>query len=162
MRAKPTSKPGGSKPSGPRKRVEREDPSGGDEPPRQITVRVLVFTVVLLMAFVLITPTLRAYVRQQEEQRELNAELAAANDEAKRLDGQIKRWNDDDFIKSQARDRFGFVMPGETPYRVIDPETVTGEEPELESDLVTSLPAGVGPWYLDVWESVHVAGEMEP
>src|SRR5699024_8646872 len=85
-RPKPTSKPGGAKPPASRKRpatpeVEREDP----RPPRQITVRTLVLAVVLLMAFVLITPTLRAYVRQQEELRELNTELAQAQEEAENL-----------------------------------------------------------------------------
>jgi len=162
-RPKPTSKPGGAKPPANRKRpatpeVERENP----RPPRQITVRTLVLAVVLLMAFVLITPTLRAYVRQQEELRELNTELAQAQEESEQLDAAIRRWNNDEFIRSQARERFGFVMPGETPYRVLDPETILGEEPELESDLVASIPLGEGPWYLDVWESVQVAGEMEP
>src|SRR5690625_3433076 len=114
------------------------------------------------MAFVLITPTLRAYVRQQEELRELNTELAQAQEEAENLDAAIRRWNNEEFIRSQARERFGFVMPGETRYRVIDPETVAGEEPELESDLVASIPVGSGPWYVDVWESVNIAGEMEP
>lgn len=125
-------------------------------------MRTLVLAVVLLMAFVLITPTLRAYVRQQEELRELKADLAMAQEEASQLDNAIRRWNNDEFIRSQARERFGFVMPGETPFRVLDPETVLGEEPELETDLVASIPDSLGPWYLDVWESVHVAGEMEP
>lgn len=162
MRSKPTSKPGGTKPEATKKRaassgIEHEHTA----PPRQITVRTLVLAVVILMAFVLITPTLRAYVRQQEEMRSLNAELAAAQIEAKRLDGEIKRWNDNDFIRAQARDRFGFVMPGETRYRVIN---APGEEEptELESDLTSSLPGGAGTWYLDVWESVQIAGEMEP
>lgn len=114
------------------------------------------------MAFVLITPTLRAYVRQQEELRDLTAELAQAQEESTRLEDAIRRWNNDEFIRAQARERFGFVMRGETPYRVLDPETILGEEPELESDLVASIPVGGGPWYLDVWESVRVAGEMEP
>lgn len=138
--------------------MERDTP----KPPRQITVRTLVLAVVLLMAFVLITPTLRAYVRQQEELRELKFELAAAEAEATQLDDAIRRWNNDEFIRSQARERFGFVLPGETPYRVLNPEVILGEEPELETDLVASIPDGVGPWYLDVWESVQVAGEMEP
>lgn len=149
------------KPQPPRKRTPA--PAREEEPPpKQITVRTLVLAIVFLMAFVLITPTLRGYVRQQEELRELNAELAAAQEESDNLDAAVRRWNNDEFIKSQARERFGFVMPGETSYRLLDPETVMGEEPELESDLVTSLPTGVGPWYLDVWESVQVAGEMEP
>lgn len=162
-RPKPASRPGGAKPSAPKKRtgpapVDREEPQA----PRQITVRTLVLAIVVLMAFVLVTPTLRAYVRQQEELREVSAELAAAEEEARELKAEVRRWNNDEFIRSQARARFGFVLPGETPYRVLDPETILGEEPELQSDLVTAIPVGSGPWYLDVWESIRVAGEMEP
>lgn len=118
--------------------------------------------VVILMAFVLITPTLRAYVRQQEELRTLTQELVAAEERARALDRELNLWNDDDYIRAQARDRFGFVMPGETRYRVINPGTDETEVDELESDLVSSLPHGSGPWYLEVWESVQIAGEMEP
>lgn len=161
-RPKPASRPGGGKPSDPKKRpsptqVDREQ----TKPPRQITVRTLVFAIVILMAFVLITPTLRAYVHQQEELRELTTELAAAQEEARDLEAAVRRWNNDEFIRSQARERFGFVLPGESPYRVLDPETILGEEPELESDLVAAIPVGSGPWYIDVWESIRVAGEME-
>src|SRR5699024_966088 len=86
--SKPTSKPGGAtKPSAahvraPASKVERDD----GKPPRQITVRTLVLAVVLLMAFVLVTPTLRAYVRQQEELRELKTELTEAQEESEKLE----------------------------------------------------------------------------
>lgn len=161
-RPKPASRPGGAKPSEPKRRstparVDREE----NRAPRQITVRTLVFAIVILMAFVLITPTLRAYVRQQEELRELNTELAAAQEEARDLEAAVRRWNNDEFIRSQARERFGFVLPGEISYRVVDPETILGEEAELEADLVAAIPVGSGPWYMDVWESIRVAGEME-
>lgn len=161
-RPKPSTKPRGTQPSGRPRSTSRPVEHVDSNPPRQISVRTLILAVVLLVAFVLITPTLRAYVHQQEEMRELNAELAQAQETSQELQAQVRRWDDEEFIRSQARERFGFVMPGETRYRVIDPETVAGEEPELESDLVASIPVGSGPWYVDVWESVNIAGEMEP
>ena len=61
-----------------------------------------------------------------------------------------------------------YVLPGETPYRVIDPEVVQPEvavEGAAEPGLVEgpTLPVGgdVNPWYATVWESVRVAGEAE-
>lgn len=163
-RPKPTSKPGGAKPSrsAGRRPVSAEVKLDDPRPPRQITVRTLVLAIVLLMAFVLITPTLRAYIRQQEEIRELSAQLREAQETSEELDDAIRRWNSDEYVRSQARDRLGFVMPGETPYRVLDPETVVGDEPEPEAEIVSSIVVGTGPWYVDVWESVLVAGEMEP
>lgn len=37
-------------------------------------------------------------------------------------------------MQAQARDRLGYVMPGETPYVVVDPETVTGGESPAEAE----------------------------
>ncbi|WP_175477227.1 FtsB family cell division protein [Ruania alba] len=130
--------------------------------PRQITVRGLVLFVVILMAFIVLAPTLRAYVTQQEEQRDLAAQIVAARDRNAELQAQIDQWEDPVYVQARARDRLGFVMPGETPYRVVDPETVTGEEPASAADDQgpVSVPP-TGPWYLTVWDSVQVAGEIE-
>ncbi|WP_275401899.1 FtsB family cell division protein [Ruania rhizosphaerae] len=129
--------------------------------PRQITVRGLVLFVVILMAFIVLAPTLRAYVSVQEESRDLAAQIAATQERNAQLQAQIDQWNDPVYIQSQARDRLGFVMPGETPYRVVDPETVTGEEPAGADDQGPVSVPPTGPWYLTVWDSVQVAGEVE-
>lgn len=134
----------------------------GEEAPRQITVRTLVLFLVVLVAFIVLAPTLRAYVGQQEEQRDLVAQIEAAEERGVELQRTIDRWEDPAFVQAQARERLGFVMPGETPYRVVDPETVTGEE--VETDLEDGLVAvpQVGPWYLTVADSIQVAGEVSP
>ena len=128
--------------------------------PRQITVRGLVLFVVVLMAFIVLAPTLRAYVTQQEQHRELAAQIEATEERNTVLQGEIDKWDDPAFVQARARERLGFVMPGETPYRVVDPQTVTGEEvpDEPGEDGPVSVPQE-GPWYLTVWESVQVAGE---
>jgi cell division protein FtsB len=117
--------------------------------------------VVVLVAFVLLAPTLRAYVTQQEQLRELNDAIAASEERTAALADAIERWDDAAYVQAQARDRLGFVMPGETPYVVVDPETVTGEEPtSSEDDGPVTMPR-TGPWYLTVWDSVQVAGEVD-
>ena len=40
----------------------------------------------------------------------------------KALEREKRRWADDEYVKAQARERFGWVMPGETSYQVIDRE----------------------------------------
>lgn len=113
----------------------------------------------MLVAFIVLAPTLRHAVEQQEQLRRIDAEVAAAEERNIALEEQIRRWDDDDYVKAQARDRLGFVMPGERTYRVIDPETVVGEEPDVD-DLDDVLPVvDDAPWYLRVWDSVEVAGE---
>src|SRR5699024_1701893 len=130
---------------------------------RQITVRTLVLAVVVLLAFMLVAPTLGAYVRQQEQHRELRADLEAAQDRSDELQAAVDRWHDEDYVRNQARDRLGFVMPGETPYRVLQPGPITGESSPEEPEEGTTgpVPPGPsGPWYLIVRGSAQVAGDM--
>lgn len=117
--------------------------------------------VVILVAFVVLAPTLRAYVAQREQLRELDDAIAASQERTASLEAAIERWSDDAYVQAQARDRLGFVMPGETPYIVVDPETVTGGEPvDAEDPGPVTMPR-TGPWYLTVWDSVQVAGEVD-
>ncbi|WP_454301212.1 FtsB family cell division protein [Salana multivorans] len=114
----------------------------------------------LLVAFIILAPTLRAYVTQQEQLRDLNGQLARTNDEIAAMEAQLARWQDPEFVKAQARNRFSFTLPGETLYRVIDPETVTGD-PAAEQDesaRASYEPSTADPWYISVWYSVDVAG----
>ena len=140
----------------------------GEPPePRQLTLRTAIFGMVLLVAFIVLAPTMRAYISQQEQLRDLNTSLAQTQARVDSLEAELKRWQDPEYIKSQARDRFSFVAPGETAYRVIDPETVTGEDPmaDLTQAAANQNPATLAvsttPWYLTMWDSVEVAGAAQ-
>lgn len=116
--------------------------------------------VVVLVAFVVLAPTMRAYLVQQEQLRELNDAIAATEERTAALEAAIERWSDNAYVQAQARDRLGFVFPGETPYVVVDPEVVTGEEPVEDETGPVTMPR-TGPWYLTVWDSVQIAGEVD-
>lgn len=127
--------------------------------PRLFTIRTMVFSCVLLLAFVLVYPTLHAYLEQRVEVDQLRAEVEAARERNDDLEADLARWDDDAFVRAQARERLSFVMPGEKAFRVIDPETVPDTPPAAEGP-ATALDAGSTlPWYANVWESVEVAGE---
>ncbi len=121
----------------------------------------MVLFLVILMGFIVLTPTLRAYVSQAEQQRTLAGQIEAAQERNAELQRTIDRWDDDAYVQSQARDRLGFVFPGETSYIVTDPETVTGEEVPVDTsqDGPVVVPQ-VGPWYVTVTDSIDVAGEV--
>ncbi|WP_298459522.1 septum formation initiator family protein [uncultured Cellulomonas sp.] len=133
--------------------------------PRMFTVRAMVLFVVLLLAFVLLFPTVRAHLAQQAENRQLASELATARDRTEELRAELERWDDPAYVAAQARGRLAFVRPGETSYRVVDPQVV----PDPTAPAVPE--AGVGPalvpegtttpWYTTIWESVRMAGEAQ-
>lgn len=166
--ARPASRPDRTSPTRPERRPRAPRPVAAEaapRPPRTITVRTLVLSLVLLVAFIVLAPTLRAYLTQSEQRRAVEAEYAATSARVEELQRELGRWQDPAFIQAQARERLAFVMPGEVPYRVIDPQTVPSEDGEDEPDL-TGLEAAVKPgpqvpWYLTVWDSVVESGVPE-
>ena len=92
--------------------------------PRLFTVRAMVFACVLLLAFVLVYPTLHSYLRQKADVDQLRAQVAAAEQRNEDLQADLDRWNDPAYVTAQARERLSFVLPGEKAFRVVDPETV--------------------------------------
>ncbi len=133
--------------------------------PRLFTVRVMVMGVVMLLAFVLVFPTLRSYLQQREELRQLSAEVTAARAGNDDLTNRLKRWDDPAYVVAQARDRLAFVLPGETAYRVQDPASVPDTPAATSSAASAAASAAASgnatttePWYQVIWGSVVVAG----
>lgn len=130
--------------------------------PRLFTVRAMVFGVVVLLAFVLVYPTLRTYLGERADVAALEAQVADTTQQNADLTAQLDRWGDPAYVESQARERLAFVLPGERAYRVADPETV--QEPTTAQDGPTgtvSEQRTLQPWYRDVWDSVRIAGEAD-
>ncbi|GEN79694.1 hypothetical protein N867_12935 [Actinotalea fermentans ATCC 43279 = JCM 9966 = DSM 3133] len=130
---------------------------------RVLSVRAIVLGVVLLAGFTLLFPTVRAYLGQRAELDALATQVAQAEADEQSLQRDLDRWEDPAYVAAQARERLSYVLPGETAYRVIDPEVVV--EPEEDpadptSEAGPTLPVGgaVNPWYTTVWESLEVAG----
>jgi cell division protein FtsB len=66
--------------------------------------------------------SLRAYLRQNDQIHSLEAQIATAKASIAASKEQQKRWQDPSYIEQQARLRFGWVMPGQTPYVVLGPD----------------------------------------
>ncbi|WP_156156056.1 FtsB family cell division protein [Demequina maris] len=157
------SRPGG--PSGPgrqtpqRNRIEPAKARGSWVSAMSWRLVVIIGVVVLAAAVVL--PSLRAYFRQQEELASLRAEAVTAQESVDDLTAQVKRWDDPAYVEAQARERIKYVYPGETPYQVLDPETVEGA---AEGSPAAEDPDEIdesGTWYTRLWDSVETAGDAK-
>jgi len=126
--------------------------------PRLFTVRAMVFSCVLLLAFVLVYPTLHSYLQQRVEVDQLRSQVAAARERNADLEADEARWSDPAYVTAQARERLSFVMPGEKAFRVVDPETVPDVVPAAKGPAAALDTDSTLPWYASVWESVQVAG----
>ncbi|MDO8152396.1 septum formation initiator family protein [Isoptericola sp. b408] len=147
------------RPAGP-SRDERRRSRFGLVLPEVLTVRLIVLSVVVLLAFVLLLPTVRGAVQQQAEIDRLRAELTANQAERDQLENELARWDDRTYVIQQARSRLNYVLPGDTAWRVVDAEEIEqDDEPVTGADPTPDVGAGTtgAPWYQAMWESVQAA-----
>lgn len=128
--------------------------------PEVLTVRAMVLSVVVLLAVVLLLPTVRAVMSQQAQLRDLRAELVEQKQQKQELEIELARWDDRQYVIEQARSRLSFVMPGDKVWRTLDSDSVQEDEPEPGPVDTSPSPSAEDdtPWYTSVWDSVRIAG----
>jgi len=125
--------------------------------------RTLVLAGVLGLAFALVWPSARVYMDQRSQINDLRAERDTAQTEVDDLNAQLARWNDPPFVVAQARERLAYVFPGETPYRVVDPEVARpAAEGSVDAVRAGETDVNDGPWYDKMWASIQTVGEGPP
>ena len=124
-------------------------------PERALPPRVVILAVVCLLAFVVVFTSLRAYLSQQAQYDAVVDRIREASDTSTALENELAQWKDDTYVRSQVRERLGYVMPGDTSYVVVGADTVkqpsAGGEATQDSQDV--------PWYQALRESSQAAGQ---
>lgn len=123
---------------------------------RGITWRLVVLTAAVLGTMILLGQSLRIYFIQAGQIAEERERIAATKKTIAQQKDEVERWKDPEYVRAQARVRLGWVMPGETGYRVIGPDGKPIDGSETVGSLVE---APKGPWYEQMWTSVKVADE---
>jgi len=101
--------------------------------------------------------SLRTWSEQQARIADLRAEVAEREQRVAAYERQIRRWDDPAYVEIQARERFGWVLPGEVGYLVVgDEQVASGEPADGGGGEGTARP--VTPWYESLWSSVERAG----
>jgi cell division protein FtsB len=134
-------------------------PEPRDTPPRsRLTGRSALLFVVLAVLVVSFASSARAWLDQRAHIKELQSQIAADEAAVERLTEEKTRWEDPAYVEAQARQRFGWVMPGEVGYRVIDENgEPLGATAQLSDPAVA--PGDGGPaWWETAWGSVEEAG----
>lgn len=134
----------------------------GGEKTRQFSLRTLVVALFAIIGVVMVANPLGQYLDQQQEKRALAQEVAEVNGRVEALEQELARWDDPEFVKSQARERLGFVMPGETLYLVSDPDEGTPAEVQAErTKQVNDQRRAATPFYVTMWDSIQIAGNSD-
>lgn len=124
-----------------------------------LTGRAAVLLLVVAVLAVSYASSMRAWIKQRGEINDLNAQISQQRADVATLEQEKERWHDPAYVKTQARLRFGWLMPGETGYRVIgaDGEVLSDGGSEL-SDATTPRPKESPEWWQSQWASVVEAG----
>ena len=89
---------------------------------------------IVALGTIQLASTFHTYALNLAELNGLKKQEAALVAQKRELENDIARWDDKAYVTAQARDRLGFVFPGEQAIRVEHPEAVTGETTEDEED----------------------------
>jgi cell division protein FtsB len=121
--------------------------------------RAAILAAVVCVLTLTIAGPVRTYFGQRTEMKQLEATEEQLRAQIAELEEQKVKLADPVFIAAQARERLGFVMPGEIPYQV-----------QLPAD--TALPGTPGaepaaanpdqPWYTALWHTIADAPHGVP
>ncbi len=87
---------------------------------------------------IIISPTLTTYVQQQRELAELRESVRLQNEQVTKADEERAKWLDPSYVRSQARGRLFYVMPGEIQLSIIDDVVIPAESDEQTSEKLTA------------------------
>jgi cell division protein FtsB len=114
--------------------------------------RAAILAAVVCVLTLTIAGPVRTYFAQRTEMKQLRATEEQLRTQIADLEQQKVKLADPVFIAAQARERLGFVMPGEIPYQVqLPPEAATPGAPDAAPG-TTSDPDQ--PWYTSLWHTI--------
>jgi cell division protein FtsB len=129
-----------------------------EKPRSRLTGRAAILVLVVAVLTVSYASSMRAFLQQRSHINALKTQITEREASIDALESEKQRWDDPAYVEQQARQRLGYVMPGERTYLVLD-ENGQPLEPESSladpADVVTTTQTA---WYDDVWDSVELAG----
>jgi cell division protein FtsB len=124
---------------------------------RRTNNRALAFIVIIFILTLAIAPPVKHYFTQRAQINSLESQLSADSVALQKAREELLRWQDPEYIKSQARERLHFVLPGERQYIVVDGSTTPTQDNTTE--IASALTDGQ-PWYARLIASISEAGNQ--
>ena len=162
----PPSKPApGARPAGTARRT-RTTPTSAATPaaaattearrPR-VTRRALIMALVVAVLLISYASSLRAYLHQRSHLADLRSQISSSQARVDTLEQAKARWKDDGYVRSQARERLGWVLPGDTAYQVIDAEGHLLDSSDQLADPDQVVTSEKTPWWVKQYSSLRNA-----
>ena len=116
---------------------------------------IFVVAAVLILMLLATALPLRNYFQQRHAIVTAQQAIESKQEEKQQLIEEIERYQSEDYIREEARNRLGVIQPGESAYRIIDPEmkrehATRGRDPSSEKH---------DPWFEQLWGQVAGADD---
>ncbi|MGI8392890.1 FtsB family cell division protein [Leucobacter sp. W1038] len=115
----------------------------------------ILIVALIAVGAIIVSPTLSTYVQQQRELAELRESVRLSRDAVAEADAERLKWQDPAYVRSQARGRLFYVMPGETQLNVIDDVVIPADSVEETSEKLTRIERN---WVSSLVSSTLIAG----
>lgn len=121
--------------------------------------RAAILAIVVCVLTLTIAGPVRTYFAQRTEMDQLAATEAALRLQISELEQRKGKLADPAYIAAQARERLGFVKPGDIPFQVqLPPSAALTPQPGSDA----AKPANSGPWYTSLWHTIADAPHLPP
>ena len=121
----------------------------------RILMRVII--IVLFAVAVTLAPPTQHYFAQRAQISALQADVESNKKKLEEARAELQRWRDPDYVKSQARERLHFVLPGERQYIILGVQSEIDNSTQTAAPINQEFPLGV-PWYSRVISSITSVG----
>lgn len=122
---------------------------------RGISTRLLILFIVLFAMAVTLAPPTQHYFAQRAQISALESSVESNKKKLQEARAELERWQDPNYVRSQARSRLHFVLPGERQYIILGVES--NEDSEDSASINQDFPLGV-PWYSRIISSITSVG----
>jgi cell division protein FtsB len=121
-----------------------------DKATRFLVVAAFFFGIIMFIG-----SPLQKYFAQRAQINALSAQVDASRKAVEEARKELELWNDPNYVKSQARARLHYVLPGERQYILTNDITLEGSD--KTNSVAANVPTGV-PWYTRLIATVTEAG----
>ncbi len=148
---------------GPRRGASRPRvPAQRRSAPRpRFTGRAAILVLVVALLMVSYASSMRAYLEQRRHLASLGASIASSQAEVDRLTREKQRWDDPAYVRTIAHQRFGWVLPGEIGFQVLDDNGRPLDHQDTLSPQDSVTEASRPLWWQSAWGSVVTAGKEQ-
>jgi len=144
-----------------RRGAARTPASAAPAPRARFTNRAAILLVVFAVLVISYASSMRAYLQQRDHINDLKQQIASSKASIAESEREKRRWRDPAYVEAQARERFGWLMPGETGYQVLDANgaPLTGDD-EL-TDPASIAPDRPKAWWSKAYSTLEAADHPE-